>query len=77
MYALDCGMGELAYALKTDPVALRRANDTMKDPASAGFIPAARSSNVSSKAPTLLAGRTASPEPPSMRDGDWLVGGRL
>ena len=29
MYAL-----ELAYALKMDPIALRRANDTMKDPAS-------------------------------------------
>ena len=35
MYALDYAMGELTYALKTDPIALRRANDTMEDPASA------------------------------------------
>ena len=32
MFALECGMDELAYALKMDPVELRRVNDTQIDP---------------------------------------------
>ena len=31
-YALECAMDELAYALDMDPVALRRINDTQKEP---------------------------------------------
>ena len=74
VYALECAMDELAYALAIDPVKLRRINDThdrsgqrraLHQPFPDGlFRPGRRS---------LRLGQ-ADMAPRSMRDGDWLVG---
>jgi xanthine dehydrogenase YagR molybdenum-binding subunit len=74
LFALESAMDELAYALKMDPIELRRVNDTDKEPiknlpyTSRGLMPcfdaAAKSFGWSRRNPT----------PGSMRDGDWLLG---
>ena len=74
MYALECGMDELAYALKMDPVELRRRNDTMKDPASSRPYSSRSLMRCFDEAAEAFGWKNRSPEPGSMRDGDWLVG---
>ena len=74
MYALECAMDELAYALKMDPVALRRANDTMKDPASGRPYSSRSLVQCFEQGAEAFGWRNRNPEPGSMRDGDWLVG---
>ncbi len=73
-FALESGLDELAYALKMDPVELRRVNDTDIEPI--GGLPyTSRSLMECFDAASAAFGwgdRTA--EPGSMRDGDWLVG---
>jgi xanthine dehydrogenase YagR molybdenum-binding subunit len=74
MFALESAMDELAVALKMDPIALRRVNDTMKG--SIGGLP--YTSRALMKC--FDAGAAAfgwdkrDPKPGSMQDGDWLVG---
>ena len=74
MFALESAMDELAYALRMDPVELRRLNDTQHEPIKG--VPYSSRNLV----PCLDAGAKAfgwdrrTPEPRSMRDGDWLVG---
>jgi xanthine dehydrogenase YagR molybdenum-binding subunit len=74
LFALESAMDELAYALKLDPLELRRRNDTPYDPVK-GLIYTSRS-----LVPCIDAGAEAfgwnrrTPEPGSMRDGDELVG---
>ena len=73
-YALESAMDELAYALKMDPIALRRVNDTQVEPIKG--LPYTSRHLVE----CLDAGAQAfewskrNPEPGSMRDGDWLIG---
>jgi xanthine dehydrogenase YagR molybdenum-binding subunit len=74
MYALECGMDELAYALKIDPVELRRRNDTMKDPASGRPYSSRSLMQCFDQAADAFGWKDRSAEPGSMRDGDWLVG---
>ncbi|HEY1885808.1 MAG TPA: xanthine dehydrogenase family protein molybdopterin-binding subunit [Roseiarcus sp.] len=74
MYALESAMDELAYALKMDPVALRRANDTMKDPASDRVYSSRSLIQCFEQGSEAFGWKDRKPEPQSMRDGDWLVG---
>jgi xanthine dehydrogenase YagR molybdenum-binding subunit len=74
MYALECAMDELAYALKMDPVALRRLNDTMKDPASDRPYSSRSLVECFEQGAEAFGWKDRNPEPGSMRDGDWLVG---
>ncbi|MBV8797836.1 MAG: molybdopterin-dependent oxidoreductase, partial [Hyphomicrobiales bacterium] len=74
MYALESAMDELACALKMDPVALRRANDTMKDPASDRVYSSRSLIQCFEQGSEAFGWKDRNPEPQSMRDGDWLVG---
>ncbi|MBV9909013.1 MAG: xanthine dehydrogenase family protein, partial [Hyphomicrobiales bacterium] len=74
MYALESAMDELAYALKMDPVALRRVNDTMKDPASDRVYSSRSLIQCFEQGSEAFGWKDRNPEPQSMRDGDWLVG---
>ncbi|SFA82250.1 xanthine dehydrogenase YagR molybdenum-binding subunit [Rhizobium sp. NFR07] len=73
-FAFECALDELAYALKMDPVELRRVNDTKVEPI-AGLPYTSRSLMQCFDAAGAAfgwAGKTAAPG--SMRDGDWLLG---
>jgi xanthine dehydrogenase YagR molybdenum-binding subunit len=74
MYALECAMDELAYALKMDPVELRRVNDTMKDPASDRPYSSRSLVECFQQGAEAFGWKDRKSEPGSMRDGDWLVG---
>jgi len=74
IYALECAMDELAYALKMDPVALRRINDTHTEPIK-GLAYTSRSLiQCYDQAAKAFGWERRSPQPGSMRDGDWMVG---
>jgi xanthine dehydrogenase YagR molybdenum-binding subunit len=74
LFALECAMDELAYALNMDPVELRRVNDTQVEPikqlpyTSRSLMPCF---DAASKA---FGWSRRDPAPGSMRDGDWLIG---
>ena len=74
MFALECAMDELAYALKMDPLELRLSTTPRRDPNE--DLPF--SSKALRECYELGAERFGwskrKPEPRSMRDGRWLVG---
>ncbi|HLJ70008.1 MAG TPA: xanthine dehydrogenase family protein molybdopterin-binding subunit [Roseiarcus sp.] len=74
MYALESAIDELAYALKMDPVELRRVNDTMKDPADGRPYTSRSLMQCFDRAAAAFGWDRRSPQPGSMRDGDWLIG---
>jgi xanthine dehydrogenase YagR molybdenum-binding subunit len=74
MFALESAMDELAYALRMDPVELRRLNDTQHE-AIKGVPYSSRNLVQCLEAGARAFGwERRSAEPRSMRDGDWLVG---
>jgi xanthine dehydrogenase YagR molybdenum-binding subunit len=74
IFALECAMDELSYALKMDPVELRRINDTQVEPIK-GLRYTSRSLLQCFDAGSKAFGwEKRTPAPRSMRDGDWLVG---
>jgi xanthine dehydrogenase YagR molybdenum-binding subunit len=74
MFGLECAMDELAYALKTDPVELRRINDTQIDPVSGLRFSSRSLMPCFDQAADKFGWKMRSQEPRSMRDGDWLIG---
>ncbi|MBV8775697.1 MAG: xanthine dehydrogenase family protein molybdopterin-binding subunit [Alphaproteobacteria bacterium] len=74
LFALESAMDELAIALNINPVELRRRNDTDKEPIK-GLPYTSRSLmacfDVAAKS---FGWDRRTPQPGSMRDGDWLVG---
>ncbi len=74
MFALECGMDELAYALKMDPVELRRVNDTQIDPVDGLPFSSRSLMQCFDQAAEKFGWAQRNPEPGSMRDGDWLIG---
>jgi xanthine dehydrogenase YagR molybdenum-binding subunit len=67
-------MDELAYALKMDPIELRRVNDTQREPIK-GLPYTSRALMPCFDAASRAFGWSRrNPQPGSMRDGDWLVG---
>ena len=74
VYALECAMDELAYALKVDPVALRRINDTQKEPIKGLPFTSRSLAACFDKAASAFGWDKRSMAPRSMREDDWLVG---
>jgi xanthine dehydrogenase YagR molybdenum-binding subunit len=74
MFALECGMDELAYALDMDPIELRRVNDTQTDPISGKPFSSRALMTCFDQAAAKFGWAKRTPKPGSMRDGDWLVG---
>ena len=74
MYALESAMDELAIALKMDPVELRRVNDTMKSPVNGAPYTSRSLMQCFDQAAIQFGWSRRTPQPRSMRDGDWLIG---
>ncbi|MBR0644379.1 xanthine dehydrogenase family protein molybdopterin-binding subunit [Plastoroseomonas hellenica] len=74
MFALESAMDELAAALEMDPVELRRRNDTMTDPVTGKPFTSRSLMRCFDAAATRFGWPRRSPQPGSMRDGDWLIG---
>ena len=74
LFALESAMDELSYALKMDPVQLRKINDTQKEPIKG--LPYSSRSLVQcfDAAADAFGWSKRDPRPATMRDGDWLVG---
>jgi xanthine dehydrogenase YagR molybdenum-binding subunit len=74
IFALECAMDELAYALHLDPVALRLLNEPQKDE-HANLPFSSRSTHECYRVGAERFGWAArKPEPRSMSDGKWLIG---
>ncbi len=74
MFALECAMDELAWALKMDPIELRRVNDTKVEPINGLPYTSRQLMPCFDAAAQAFGWNTQRPQPRSMRDGDWLVG---
>ena len=74
IYALESAMDELAGKLGMDPIELRRINDTMTDPIDGKPYSSRSLMRCYHEAANAFGWSARSPEPGSMRDGDWLVG---
>ena len=74
MFALESAMDELAYALKMDPVELRRVNDTQIDPVDGKPFSSRSLMACFDAAAAKFGWSKRDPNPGAMRDGDWLVG---
>jgi xanthine dehydrogenase YagR molybdenum-binding subunit len=73
IYALESAMDELAIKLNMDPVKLRRINDSSTD--ATGKQWSSRSlMKCYDEASERFGWSKRSPQPGSMRDGDWLIG---
>jgi xanthine dehydrogenase YagR molybdenum-binding subunit len=73
IYALESAMDELAIKLNMDPVELRRINDSSKD--ATGKQWSSRSlMKCYDDASERFGWSKRSPQPGSMKDGDWLIG---
>ncbi len=74
LFGLESAMDELAVALGMDPIALRRVNDTDKEPIN-GLPYTSRSLMKCFDAGANAFGwDMRDPKPGSMRDGDWAIG---
>ncbi|HEY2678621.1 MAG TPA: xanthine dehydrogenase family protein molybdopterin-binding subunit [Steroidobacteraceae bacterium] len=74
MFGLESAMDELAYALKMDPIELRRVNDTQTDPVSGLPFSSRSLMQCFDQAAAQFGWARRNAEPASMRDGDWMVG---
>ena len=74
LFALECGMDELAYALKMDPVKLRLVNDTQNEPIKGLPFTSRSLAQCFEAAAKRFGWSKRDPRPGSMRDGDWQVG---
>lgn len=74
IFALECAMDELACALEMDPVALRKANDTKREPIEG--LPFSSRSLVEcyDEGAKAFGWSRRERQIRAMRDGDWLVG---
>lgn len=74
LFALECGMDELAEALAMDPIALRQRNDAATDPAHNRPWSSKSLSACFARGAELFDWQRRTPMPGSMRDGDILIG---
>ncbi|MEG4574102.1 xanthine dehydrogenase family protein molybdopterin-binding subunit [Microcoleus sp. N3A4] len=74
MFALECAMDELAYALKIDPLELRLINYAETDPESGKPWSSKALRECYRLGAEKFGWKNRNPEPRSMRDGQWLVG---
>ena len=74
LFGLESAMDELAVALRMDPVELRRVNDTQIEPIKGLRYTSRALMPCFDAAAKRFGWDKRSPEPGSMRDGDWLIG---
>ncbi|HWB05660.1 MAG TPA: xanthine dehydrogenase family protein molybdopterin-binding subunit [Verrucomicrobiales bacterium] len=74
MFALECAMDELAYALKMDPLELRLKNYAETDPETGKPFSSKALRECYQTAAEKFGWKNRKPEPRSMRDGRLLVG---
>jgi xanthine dehydrogenase YagR molybdenum-binding subunit len=74
LFALESAMDELACALRMDPIALRRANDTQTEPIRNLPYTSRHLMACFDAGAAAFGWSRRTPAPGSMRDGDWLVG---
>ena len=74
VYALESAMDEMAIKLGMDPVEFRRINDTMTSPIGGKPYSSRSLMRCYDQAATAFGWKNRTPQPRSMRDGDWLVG---
>jgi xanthine dehydrogenase YagR molybdenum-binding subunit len=74
MFALECAMDELAYALEIDPLELRLLNYAEVDPESGRPFSSKALKECYRLGAEKFGWKDRKPEPRSMRDGRWLVG---
>ncbi len=74
MFALESAMDELSYALNTDPIELRRVNDTQTDPVSGLPFSSRLLMPCFDQAAEKFGWKQRNPKPGTMRQGEWLVG---
>jgi xanthine dehydrogenase YagR molybdenum-binding subunit len=74
MFALECAMDELAYALHMDPIELRRVNDTQIDPVTGIAFSSRSLMPCFDQAAARFGWAKRAAQPASMSDGDWLLG---
>ena len=74
LFALESAMDELAYALKMDPIELRRVNDTLVEPIKGLRYTSRALMPCFDAAARAFGWAKRTPAPGSMRDGDWLIG---
>jgi len=74
MFALECAMDELAYALEIDPLELRLINYAEVDPESGRPFSSKALRECYRLGAEKFGWKDRKPEPRSMRDGRWLVG---
>ena len=74
MFALESAMDELAYALKLDPIELRRINDTQNDPVDGKPYSSRSLMQCFDQAAARFGWSKRNPTPASMRADDWQVG---
>ena len=74
MFALECAMDELAYALQIDPLELRLINDAEVDPESGRPLSSKALRECYTLGAEKFGWKDRTFEPRSMRDGRWLVG---
>lgn len=74
LFPLECALDELAYALRMDPIELRRVNDTQIEPIQGKRYSSRHLMECYDAAAQRFNWSARSPAPRSMRDGEWLVG---
>lgn len=74
LFALESAMDELAHALDTDPVDLRRINDTQRDPVRGLPYTSRHLNECFAQGAQAFGWQRRARRPASMRDGEWLVG---
>jgi xanthine dehydrogenase YagR molybdenum-binding subunit len=74
VYALESAMDEMAIKLGMDPIEFRRINDTMTSPIGGKPYSSRSLMQCYDQAAASFGWKNRTPQPRSMRDGDWLVG---
>ena len=73
-FALESAMDELAYALRVDPIDLRRVNEPGSDPTTSNPFSGRRLTEAYRRGMQKFGWDSRNPEPRSRRDGKWLIG---
>jgi xanthine dehydrogenase YagR molybdenum-binding subunit len=73
-FALESAMDELAYALRMDPIELRRINEPEKDPTKDTPFSSRRLQEAYRHGAEKFGWSARNPEPRSQRNGKWLIG---
>jgi xanthine dehydrogenase YagR molybdenum-binding subunit len=73
-FALESSLDELAYALRIDPIELRRVNEPAKDPTKDTPFSSRHLTEAYRQGAEKFGWNARRPEPRSQRDGKWLIG---